>query len=59
MRPRSQTMAVGDFSSFMPAGTVPFQPGPVMRKVCFAPPVVREPGTSNTSVQPLSMGRRK
>ena len=52
-------MAVGDFSSTMPSGTVPVQPGPVIRKVFGPVPVVRDPGTSNTLVQPSSSGSMK
>jgi hypothetical protein len=59
MRPRNQTIAVGDFSWVMPSGTVPDQPGPVMRKLLAAPLVVRERGTWNRSVQPECIGGRK
>ncbi len=44
MRPSSQTSAVGDAYSTTPGGRVPRQRGPVIAKVCAAPPVVREPG---------------
>ncbi|HET6420736.1 MAG TPA: hypothetical protein VFG19_11300, partial [Geobacteraceae bacterium] len=58
MRPSNQTMAVGDLYSFTPAGSVPFQPGPVIAYVCGPVPVVRLPGTWKTVVQPSSMGNR-
>src|SRR5690606_29018462 len=56
MRPSSHTILVGDLYSVIPAGKDPFQPGPVTTKVCAAVPVVRLPGTSNTVVQPSSIG---
>jgi hypothetical protein len=59
MRPSSQTRLVGDLYSVTPLGSSPLQPGPVMAKVWALVPVVRLPGTWNTSVQPSSMGSRK
>ena len=56
MRPRSQTIPVGDLYSVTPAGSVPVQPGPVIAYFCAPVPVVRLPGTWNTSVQPESIG---
>ena len=56
MRPSSQTMPVGDLYSVTPAGSVPDQPGPVIAYFCAPVPVVRLPGTWNTSVQPESIG---
>ena len=52
-------MPVGDLYSVTPSGSVPFQPGPVIAYFCAFVPVVRLPGTSNTSVQPSSIGNRK
>ena len=52
-------MPVGDLYSVTPAGSVPVQPGPVIAYFCALVPVVRLPGTWNTSVQPSSIGNRK
>jgi len=40
------TMLVGDFSSWTPSGSVPFQFGPVMAYFWALSPVVRLPGTA-------------
>ena len=37
-------MSVGDLYSVTPAGSVPFQPGPVIAYFCALVPVVRLPG---------------
>ena len=52
-------MPVGDLYSLTPAGSVPVQPGPVTANFCAAVPVVRFPGSANTSVQPSSIGSKK
>src|SRR5262245_49434736 len=59
MRPRIQTIPVGDLYSLTPDGSVPLQPGPVIAYVCGPVPVVRLPGTWKTFVQPSSIGKRK
>src|SRR6185369_2283977 len=55
MRPRTQTIAVGDLYCLTPACSVPVQPGPTIAYFCAPVPVVLLPGTSNTSVQPSSI----
>src|SRR5277367_5788569 len=56
--PRSQTILVGDFISFMPAGTVPVHLGPVIKNVSASVPVVLLPGDEKIFVNASSMGKR-
>ena len=52
VEPSIHTRFVGELINVMPAGTVPFQPGPAMRKLPPPVPVVRFPGAARTFVHP-------
>src|SRR5262249_61128992 len=52
-------MPVGDLYWVTPLGRSPDHPGPVIAYFCGPVPVVRLPGSSNTLVQPSSIGKRK
>ena len=50
VEPSIHTRFVGELINVMPAGTVPFQPGPAMRMLPPPVPVVRFPGAARTFV---------
>ena len=51
-----QTIAVDDFTSVAPSGSVPDQPGPVIASVCSLAPSLIELTTLMTSEKPSSNG---